>query len=50
MFSRVLNRIGAHELTQEQTDKVMGNGGNLNTFASCTGTGSIKNPDYDFDQ
>ena len=50
MSSRVLNRIGACELTQEQTDKIMGSGSNLNTFASNTGTGTINHPDSDFDQ
>ena len=50
MSNRVLNRIGAHELTQEETDKIIGSGNNLNTFASNTGTLPITNPDCDFDQ
>ena len=50
MANRVLNRIGAHELTQEETDKVIGRGDNLNTFASNTGTLPARNPDSDFDQ
>lgn len=47
---RVLNRMGATELTMEELEKVTGNGKLLNTFASNTGTGSINNPDSDFDQ
>lgn len=46
---RVLNRMGAHELTQEEMDKIVGSGGNLNTFASNTGTGPMGG-DSDFDQ
>lgn len=47
---RVLNRLGAVELTQEQTDKIIGSGSNLLTFASNTGTLPVSNPDCDFDQ
>lgn len=47
---RVLNRMGAQELTQEEMEQIIGSGDNLNTFASNTGTGSLKNPDCDFDQ
>jgi hypothetical protein len=47
---RVLNRIGAHELTQEEMDRITGSGSNLNTFASNTGTGPLSHPDSDFDQ
>jgi hypothetical protein len=47
---RVLNRMGAHELTPEETEKIIGSGDNLNTFASNTGTLPASNPDCDFDQ
>ena len=47
---RVLNRMGAHELTQAEADKIIGSGSNLNTFASNTGTLPATNPDCDFDQ
>ncbi|HLJ28164.1 MAG TPA: hypothetical protein VKY85_15740 [Candidatus Angelobacter sp.] len=47
---RVLNRMGAHELTQEEMEKITGNGNNLNTFASNTGTLPLTHPDTDFDQ
>lgn len=48
--NRVLLRMGAHELTPEEAKKVVGNGSNMNTFASNTGTGSPTHPDCDFDQ
>lgn len=45
--NRVLLRMGAHELTQEETEKVTGTGSNLNTFASVTGTAMGKDDDFD---
>jgi hypothetical protein len=43
--NRVLNRLGARELTQEEADKVAGS---KLTFASVTGT--AQGGDDDFDQ
>lgn len=48
--NRVLPRRGAHELTQEEMDRIVGSGNNLNTFASNTGTGTLAHQDSDFDQ
>jgi len=47
--NRVLNRMGAHELAEEEVEKIIGSGNNLNTFASNTGTGPMGG-DSDFDQ
>ena len=45
--NRVLLRMGAHELTQEEMDKIVGAGSNMNTFASVTGTAMGKDDDFD---
>jgi hypothetical protein len=45
--NRVLNRMGAHELTPEEIDRVAG--AKL-TFASVIVTGPISNPDDLLDQ
>jgi hypothetical protein len=45
--NRVLNRMGAHELTQDEIDKVAG--ARLFTFASVVITGPIHNPDQYLD-
>lgn len=45
--NRVLTRMGAHELTQEETERIVGTGSNLNTFASVTGTAMGKDDDFD---
>lgn len=44
---RVINRLGARELSQEETETIFGTGDKLNTFASQTGTA---HGDCDFDQ
>ena len=44
---RVLSRMGAHELTAEETRAIVGNG--VSTRASQTPTGSPTNPDTHFD-
>lgn len=44
---RVLNRVGAHELTPEETMAISGNG--LITVATPTWTGAM-NHDSDFDE
>lgn len=43
---RVLSRMGAHELTQEEMDKISGGGA---TLATPTWTGALHH-DSDFDQ
>lgn len=44
---RVLNRIGAHELTPEDLERV--NGARLSTVATLILTGPIYNPDGTLD-
>lgn len=46
--NRVLNRVGARQLTADETRRISGNG--INTRASMTITGSAKNPDEHFDE
>lgn len=46
---RVINRLGAHELTQEEMDKIFGSDGRFNTLGSHTNTLPVYNPDSDFD-
>ncbi len=46
--NRVLSRMGARELTQEETRAIVGNG--VNTRASQTPTGTPTSPDTHFDQ
>ena len=45
--NRVLSRMGARQLTQNEVEKVAG--GKL-TFASVLVTGPVNNPDDTFDQ
>ena len=47
---RVLSRLGAHELTQEETDQIFGGGNRFNTVATHTQTLPLVNPDSDFDE
>ena len=44
--TRVLNRIGARELAQDELDKIIGS---RNTRASLTPTGTPSSPDENFD-
>jgi hypothetical protein len=46
--NRVLNRMGARQLTSEELEQIKGAGGPF-TRASRTGTGSITAPDTDMD-
>jgi hypothetical protein len=45
--NRVVSRIGAHELTAEEVEKI---GGGKLTFASVLLTGPVSNPDEQLDQ
>jgi hypothetical protein len=44
---RVLNRIGAHELTREEIDNVVG--AHISTRVSFIVTGPTSNPDHSID-
>lgn len=49
--ARVLNRMGAHELTPEEMDKIFGGGDRrVSTVATGTQTLPVSNPDFDFDE
>jgi hypothetical protein len=48
--ARVLNRMGAHELTKEDVEKIMGSGGNVHTRLTDFMTGTASNPDHTFDE
>jgi hypothetical protein len=45
---RVLNRMGARQLTKKEIEQIMGGDGPF-THASHVPTGSVKNPDVGFD-
>lgn len=47
--TRVLTRIGARELTQEELDKILGSCCHF-THASQTPTGTPTSPDENYDQ
>lgn len=47
---RVLNRLGARELTQEETGRVTGRNNRFITVATATQTGVLAHPDHDFDE
>lgn len=46
--NRVLNRMGARQLTPDEMEQISGAAGPF-THASHTGTNTINNPDTDFD-
>ncbi len=46
--NRVLNRIGARQLTSDELEQIKGAGGPF-TRASLTGTNTMHNPDTDMD-
>jgi hypothetical protein len=45
---RVLNRMGARQLTEQEMEQITGAGGGF-THASRTATGGVSSPDTDMD-
>jgi len=46
--TRVLNRMGARQLTSDELEQITGAGEHF-TRASLTGTGTVQSPDSDMD-
>lgn len=47
---RVLNRMGARELTKDEVAKIMGSGSEVRTRLTDFMTGTASNPDHVFDE